>query len=118
MFTLKTFKRALPVLVSTSMVISLMSGDVKAEVTSETAFILNTFSFLIHGILVMFMAVGFAMLESGLVRSKNTATICLKNIALYSIAGIVFFLVGYDLIYTGVDKCYIGILFFFIIRVM
>tara|TARA_B110000879_G_scaffold201665_1_gene277043 strand:+ start:1 stop:1212 length:1212 start_codon:yes stop_codon:yes gene_type:complete len=60
----------------------------------------------------MFMAAGFAMLESGLVRSKNTATICLKNIALYSIAGIVFYLVGYDLMYTGVDKGFIGTLSF------
>jgi Amt family ammonium transporter len=58
------------------------------------------------------MAAGFAMLESGLVRSKNTATICLKNIALYSIAGIVFYLVGYDLMYTGVDKGFIGTLSF------
>ena len=45
-------------------------------------------------------------------RSKNTATICLKNIALYSIAGIVFYLVGYDLMYTGVDKGFIGTLSF------
>jgi Amt family ammonium transporter len=63
-----------------------MSGVAKAEVSSETAYILNTFLFLIHGGLVMFMAAGFAMLESGLVRSKNTAAICLKNIALYSTA--------------------------------
>jgi Amt family ammonium transporter len=89
-----------------------MSGEAYAEVNSETAYILNTFSFLIHGVLVMFMAAGFAMLESGLVRSKNTATICLKNISLYSIAGIVFYLVGYDLMYTGVDKGFIGTLSF------
>lgn len=89
-----------------------MSGEARAEVTAETAYILNTFSFLIHGVLVMFMAAGFAMLESGLVRSKNTATICLKNIALYSIAGIMFYLIGYDLMYTGVDKGFIGTLSF------
>ena len=47
-----------------------------AEGLTETQYILNTFSFLVHGFLVMFMAAGFAMLESGLVRSKNTATIC------------------------------------------
>jgi Amt family ammonium transporter len=92
--------------------LTLISGEVKAEVSSETAYILNTFSFLIHGVLVMFMAAGFAMLESGLVRSKNTATICLKNIALYSVAGIVFYLVGYDLMYTGVNKGFIGTLKF------
>jgi len=54
--------------------------------------------------LVMFMAAGFAMLESGLVRSKNTATICLKNIALYSVAGIMFYLVGYNLMYVDVPE--------------
>ena len=82
----------------------------KVVVRSETAYISNTFSFLVHGVLVIFMAAGFAMLESGLVRSKNTATICLKNIALYPIAGIVFYLVGYDLMYTDVDKGFIGTL--------
>ena len=55
----------------------------QAAVSQETAYVLNTFSFLISGALVMWMAAGFAMLESGLVRSKNTAAICLKNIALY-----------------------------------
>ena len=63
-----------------------------ASVSDETAYVLNTFSFLVHGFLVMLMAAGFAMLESGLVRSKNTAAICLKNIALYSTAGLVFYL--------------------------
>ena len=65
----------------------------------ESQFVFNTFSFLITGALVMWMAAGFAMLESGLVRSKNTATICLKNISLYSVAGIMFYLIGYDLMY-------------------
>jgi len=75
-----------------------------AAVSSETAYVFNTFSFLIHGVLVMFMAAGFAMLESGLVRTKNTATICLKNIALYSIAGIMFYLIGYNLMYVDVPE--------------
>ena len=79
-----------------------------AAVSAETAYVLNTFSFLVSGALVMWMAAGFAMLESGLVRSKNTAAICLKNIALYSLAGILFYLVGYDLMYTGVDGGFIG----------
>jgi len=56
----------------------------------------------------MFMAAGFAMLESGLVRSKNTATICLKNIALYSIAGLMFYLIGYNLMYLNVDGGFLG----------
>ena len=78
-----------------------------AAVDPETAYVFNTFSFLFNGALVMWMAAGFAMQKSGLVRSKNTATICLKNIALYSIAGIMFYLVGYSLMYTDVSG-YIG----------
>lgn len=75
---------------------------------SEMSYILNTFSFLVMGILVMWMAAGFGMLESGLVRSKNVATICLKNISLFGIAGILFYLMGYNLMYSGVDGGYIG----------
>jgi Amt family ammonium transporter len=75
----------------------------RAEVSGETAFIFNTFSFLINGFLVMWMAAGFAMLESGLVRTKNTASICLKNIALYSLAGLMYYLIGYNLMYTDVS---------------
>jgi len=81
-------------------------------VNGETAFVFNTFSFLIHGVLVMFMAAGFAMLESGLVRTKNTAAICLKNIALYSTAGILYYVIGYSLMYTDVSG-YIGSLSLF-----
>jgi Amt family ammonium transporter len=75
---------------------------------SEMSYIFNTFSFLITGVLVMWMAAGFAMLESGLVRSKNVATICLKNIALFGVAGILFYLTGYNLMYAGVDGGWIG----------
>ena len=50
----------------------------------------------------MLMAAGFAMLESGLVRTKNTAAICLKNMALYSVAGLMFYIIGYNLMYTDV----------------
>ncbi|MCA8926822.1 MAG: ammonium transporter, partial [Alphaproteobacteria bacterium] len=78
-----------------------------AKPDAETAFIFNTFSFLIHGVLVMFMAAGFAMLEAGLVRSKNTATICLKNMALYAVACLMFYIIGYNLMYTDVSG-YIG----------
>ena len=84
-----------------------LAGPAHAEVSGETAFVFNTFSFLISGFLVMWMAAGFAMLESGMVRSKNTATICLKNIALYSIAGIMYYLIGYTLMYVDVSG-YIG----------
>ena len=88
---------------------SIFTGSpVEAETLTETQYIFNTFSFLVHGFLVMFMAAGFAMLESGLVRSKNTATICLKNIALYSIAGLMFYLIGYNIMYLGVDGGFFG----------
>lgn len=68
-------------------------------VSGGTAYILNTLLFLIGGFLVMWMAAGFAMLEAGLVRSKNVSMQCLKNIGLYSIAGIMFWLVGYNVAY-------------------
>ncbi|MBU0725729.1 MAG: ammonium transporter [Alphaproteobacteria bacterium] len=82
--------------------LALTASPAHAEVSGETAFIFNTFLFVICGALVMWMAAGFAMLESGLVRSKNTATICLKNISLYSVAGIMYYLIGYNLMYTDV----------------
>ena len=88
----------------------LVAYPAAAAIDPETAFVFNTFSFLIHGVLVMLMAAGFAMLEAGLVRSKNTATICLKNIAIYSFAGVMFYAVGYNLMYMGVDAGYIGTL--------
>ena len=72
-------------------------------VSGEVAYILNTFLFLVCGFLVMFMAAGFCMLEAGSVRSKNTAVICLKNIGLFSIAGFMYYLVGYNLMFDGVD---------------
>ncbi len=70
---------------------------------SDTGFILNTFSFLIWGALVMWMCAGFTMLESGSVRSKNASVICLKNIGLYAIAGLAYFVIGYGLMYTDVS---------------
>ncbi len=86
-----------------------IAQDVTIEsVQAETAFVFNTLLFLMGGFLVMFMAAGFAMLEAGLVRSKNVSMQCLKNIGLYSIAGIMFWVVGYSLMYTGVDGGYIG----------
>lgn len=85
----------------------LMNTPAFAAVSEETAYVLNTFSFLVHGFLVMLMAAGFAMLESGLVRTKNTAAICLKNVALYSIAGLVFYLIGYNVMYVDVGS-YVG----------
>ncbi len=71
---------------------------------TETAFIINTFFILFCACLVMFMAVGFAMLEAGSVRSKSVVVILVKNIGLYSIAGIMFFLIGYNLMYVNVPE--------------
>ena len=64
----------------------------------------NSFSFLVHGFLVMLMAAGFCMLETGLVRAKNAVVQCAKNIGLYSIAGLMFAFVGYNLMYDGVTE--------------
>ena len=67
----------------------------------QTNYALDTFYFLVMGALVMFMAPGFAMLEAGLVRSKNTAEILLKNVALFAIACIMYLFVGYYIMYLG-----------------
>ncbi|UJQ95997.1 ammonium transporter [Mariluticola halotolerans] len=74
----------------------------------DVAYIFNTLLFLIGGFLVMWMAAGFACLEMGLVRSKNVSMQGLKNIALYAIAGIMFWLTGYSLMYVGVDGGFMG----------
>lgn len=83
--------------------IAALAAPAQAAVTAEVAYVFNTLLFLIGGFLVMWMAAGFAMLEAGLVRSKHAAVICLKNIGLYSIAGLLFFLVGYNLMYMNVE---------------
>ena len=70
-------------------------------VSAHGIFVFNTLLFLIGGFLVMWMAAGFAMLEAGLVRSKNVTTQLTKNIALFSIAAIAYFLVGFNLMYPG-----------------
>ncbi len=62
---------------------------------------LDTFYFLVSGALVMWMAAGFAMLEAGLVRSKNTAEILTKNVALFAIACIMYMLMGYNIMYPA-----------------
>ena len=67
--------------------------------STDTVFIFNSLLFLIGGFLVMWMAAGFAMLEAGLVRSKNVAMQCMKNVALFSLAAIFYYLIGYNLMY-------------------
>ena len=67
----------------------------------QLAYALDTFYFLMSGALVMWMAAGFAMLEAGLVRSKNTVEILTKNIALFAIACFMYLLVGYSIMYPA-----------------
>ena len=101
------FLRRGPVPVRLLLVLGLLmagSSAAYAAVAEETAFVLNTFSFLLWGGLVMWMAAGFTMLESGSVRTKNASVICLKNIGLYSIAGLAYYIVGYSLMYTDVGS--------------
>ena len=70
-----------------------------AAVSDEVVWILNSLLFLIGGFLVFFMAAGFAMLEGGLVRSKNVTMQMTKNVALFSLAAIMYWLIGYNLMY-------------------
>ena len=83
-------------------------GYAETTVSAETQYIFNTLLFLMSGFLVMWMAAGFTMLESGLVTSKSVSAICAKNIGLYSIAGLMFWLVGYNLAYGIPEGGYIG----------
>ena len=78
-------------------------------VSVDNVFILNSVLFLMSGFLVMFMAAGFCMLEAGLVRGKNTTTQLTKNVALFSLAAIGYYLVGYNLMYPLGDWAYDGI---------
>ena len=77
--------------------------DVLTADYPDIQFILSTFSFLVWGVLVMWMCAGFTMLESGSVRTKNASMICLKNVGIFSIAGLAYFFVGYNLMYVDVD---------------
>ena len=83
-------------------------GYAETTVSAEVQYIFNTLLFLISGVLVMWMAAGFAMLESGLVTSKSVSAICAKNIGLYSIAGLMFWVIGYNLAYGIPEGGYIG----------
>ncbi len=76
----------------------------EAEIPSASdvsAYVDNSYLFLIGGLIVMFMAAGFLCLEAGLVRSKNASMQSLKNVALFSVAGLMFWLVGYNMAYPG-----------------
>jgi len=85
-----------------------LSSSVRAEVDVEVAYIFNTFSFLVCGFLVMWMAAGFLFLESGLVTTRSVSTIAAKNIGKFAIVSIVFYLIGYNLGYSVPEGGYIG----------
>ncbi|RIJ17828.1 ammonium transporter [Henriciella mobilis] len=76
-------------------------GASAQEASEVSAYVDNSYLFLIGGLIVMFMAAGFCMLEAGLVRKKNAAMQSMKNVALFSVAGIMFWLVGYNMAYPG-----------------
>ncbi len=73
--------------------------DAPTLVATDTVFILNSLLFLVGGFLVFWMAAGFAMLEAGLVRSKNVTMQLTKNVALFSLATVFYYLIGYNLMY-------------------
>jgi len=78
-----------------------LAQDAAAETPDINPYIFTTLLFLIGGFLVFWMAAGFAMLEAGLVRSKNVTMQLTKNIALFSIAAIMYWLIGFNLMYPG-----------------
>ena len=95
-------------LLFTLILLSLTTPSAYAGVDAEVAYIFNTFSFLVCGFLVMWMAAGFCMLESGLVTTRSVSTIAAKNIGKFAIVCVVFYLVGYNLGYDIPKGGYIG----------
>ena len=87
---------------------SIFASSAYAGVDAEVEYILNTFSFLVCGFLVMWMAAGFCMLESGLVTTRSVSTIAAKNIGKFAIVSIMFYVVGYNLGYDIPEGGYIG----------
>ena len=88
-----------------------LTGSAFAQEASEvSAYVDNSYLFLISGMVVMFMAAGFCMLEVGMVRAKNAATQAVKNVMLFSIAGIMVYLCGYHMIYPAGDWVIPGVL--------
>ncbi len=101
----RPFPRRLVLILLLALAIPLLIPNMaRAAVSEEATFVFNTFAFLIWGALVMFMCAGFTMLESGSVRTKNASMICLKNIGIYSIAGLAYFIIGYNLMYVDVGS--------------
>ena len=105
----KIIKKIITPATALILLLNMSSASVaETTVSAEVGFIFNTFLFLVCGFLVMFMAAGFAMLESGMVTSKSVSVICAKNIGLFSIAGIMFWMFGYNVAYGIPEGGYIG----------
>ena len=97
------FRTVAAALLATGCLLPVATGA-EAAIDAESRFVLSSFSFLVWGALVMWMCAGFTMLEAGTVRTKNASVICLKNIGAYSIAGLSYYLIGYNLMYTDVGS--------------
>ncbi|NOD99186.1 ammonium transporter [Ruegeria sp. HKCCD6228] len=101
-------------LIPAAAIVALPQMGLAQEATGETAqhtqYILTSLLFLVGGFLVFWMAAGFAMLEAGLVRSKNVAMQLIKNMGLFSFAAIMYWLVGFNLMYPGDGWTITGIL--------
>ena len=94
--------------ISILMFFLLLSSYARAGVDAEVAYILNTFSFLVCGFLVMWMAAGFLFLESGLVTTRSVSTIAAKNIGKFAIVSVIFYFIGYNLGYGVPEGGFIG----------
>ncbi len=112
---MRNLTKSLAYMCAAAVALTLLPDAVMAQANAKSPpvgvtgqYVFNTLLFLIGGFLVMWMAAGFAMLEAGMVRSKNVSMQCTKNIALYSIAGLMFWLVGYNVMYDGVSGGFIG----------
>ncbi len=97
-----TFTKLIPLATALALVPTLGAAqETEFAPLADTTFIFNTLLFLIGGFLVFWMAAGFAMLEAGLVRSKNVTTQLTKNMGLFAIAAIMYWLIGYNIMYPG-----------------
>ncbi|MEC7668030.1 MAG: ammonium transporter, partial [Pseudomonadota bacterium] len=112
---MKLLKTLAPVVALAALPTLGMAQEAEAAAAPDiNPYIFTTLLFLMGGFLVFWMAAGFAMLEAGLVRSKNVTMQLTKNIALFSIAAIMYWLVGFNLMYPGdgwIVSGYLGTLF-------
>ena len=99
--TLASLLLALPALGQDAPAEAVVEAAAGGEAAIQTQYILNSFLMLFGGILVFWMAAGFAMLEAGFVRTKNVSMQLLKNVTMYSLACLAYYLIGYMMMYPG-----------------